>query len=1024
MPTELTAGSTLAGYRIEGLVGRGGMGVVHRATDLRLERPVALKLITPELAGDERFRSRFLRESRLAASLDHPAVVPIYEAGDVDGRLFIAMRYVDGEDLKTLLERERTMAPERTVAILAQVGDALDAAHEKGLVHRDVKPANVLLDGRERPYLSDFGLTKQVAGASTQTGQLVGTLDYLAPEQIRGQTVDARTDQYSLACVLYECLAGRPPFRRQTEAEVLWAHMQEPPPSLRRYRELDTVFAKALAKERDERYGSCSEFLAAAADALGIEPPARRARRLRVGRRLLLVGAALLAGSIAALGAVLITGDDGELVAPGDAVAAIEHGGERVVSYTEVGTTPSNVVLGEGSVWVLNGDDRTISMIDPETRRIVQTFGTGRLPADLAVGEGAIWVGNGVITHGFQYLASVSRIDPDSRTETHTVELPGGDRALESVTSGVSRLAVGAGAVWAINPDNTVSRIDARTGELVAQVRGAKDAGAIAAGRGGIWFIGDGPSVVRIDARSNRVGQRIEVGASFLAGIAVGGGSVWVTAPDQGVVWRIEPGRPPLTRTIDVGFGVAHIAFGDDAVWTTNFLNGTVSRIDPRTNRVTATSTVAGTPQGLTADGRSTWVSVAGGTTPGTLQTSACGPVASGGRRPDVLIASDLPLQPPVGEQARPLADAVRHVLERHEFRAGAYTVGYQSCDVSTAQAGLSDFFKCGSNAKAYAQAVDLVAVIGTYHSGCAAIQIPILNRAAGGPLAMVSPANSKPGLTRRGPGSDRGEPEIYYPTGTRNFMRVTAIDPMQGAAGAVLAKQLGLRRVYLLAQRDQYGVFLGSGFRRAARALGLKIVGSGSWEVEARSFAGLVEPVARSGADGVFVAGVAFPGGENVVTALRTRLGRQVTLIGGDAFFDALEVAGREAVGMYVAFSGQPPGELGPAGRSFVRSFRRGRPEREIPPYVLEAAQATEVVLQAIARSDGTRASVLRELRALEIEDGILGSFRFDRNGDITPSPITIYRITGKTGPGSPLEGGVVDRVIRVPSRVFPGAG
>lgn len=762
--------------------------------------------------------------------------------------------------------------------------------------------------------------------------------------------------------------------------------------------------------------------------ALEPEAPVRARRREPVGRQrqgrwLIAVGATLIVAAAVTVVGLVIRGD-GEPGVLGNAVAAVDPSGRRVAAYTEVGTTPSNVVVGEGSVWVLNGDDRTISMIDPKTRRIAQTFGTGRLPADLAVGEGAIWVGNGVSLDNFQYLASVSRIDPGSRTETHTVELPGADRALESVTSGVSRLVVAVGAVWAINPDNTVSRIDARTGELVQQVRDAKDAGAIAAGKGGVWFIGDGPSVVRIDPRSNRVGQRIEVGASFLGGIAVGGGSVWVTAPDQGVVWRIDPGRPPLTRTIDVGFGVAHIAFGDDAVWTANFLNGTVSRIDPRTNQVTATSTVTGTPQGIAADGRSTWVSVAGGATPGTLQTSACGPVASGGRRPDVLIASDLPLQPPVGEQARPLADAIRHVLERHEFRAGDYTVGYQSCDVSTAQAGLSDFFKCGSNAKAYAQAVDLIAVIGTYHSGCAQVQIPILNRAAGGPLAMISPANSAPGLTRRAAGNDRGEPEIYYPTGTRNFMRVTAIDPMQGAAGAVLAKQLRLRRVYLLAQRDQYGVFLGNGFRRAARALGLKIVGSGSWDVEARSFAGLVEPVARSGAEGVFIAGVAFPGGENVVTALRTRLGRRVTLIGGDAFFDALAVAGRAAVGMYVALAGQPPGELGPAGRSFVRSFRRGRPERAIAPYTLEAAQATEAVLQAIARSDGTRASVLRELRALEIENGILGSFRFDRNGDITPSPITIYRITGKTAPGSPLEGGVVDHVIRVPARVFPGTG
>ena len=826
-----------------------------------------------------------------------------------------------------------------------------------------------------------------------------------------------------------ESLVNRHPLRERLRGQLMRAlyGSGRQAEALEAYRAARRTLRQELGLEPSPSLQRLERSILEADPELEPRPSSQRRRaepggRRRQGRRLVAAGAALIV-AIAATAVGLLLREDATPELLGNAVAAVDPSGRRVAAYTEVGTTPSNVVVGEGSVWVLNGDDRTISTIDPETRRIAHTFGTGRLPAGLAVGEGAVWIGNAASLENFQYMASVSRIDPDSRTETNTVELPGGDRPFEGVTSGVSRLAVAAAAVWAINPDATVSRIDARTGELVERVRGAKGAQALAAGEGGIWFVDQDESVVRIDPRSNRARQRIEVAASFLGGIAVGGGSLWVTAPAEGVVWKIEPGRPPLMRTIDVGFGVAHIAFGGGAVWTANFLNGTVSRIDPRTNRVTAVSTVTGTPQGIAADGRSTWVSVAGGTTPGTLQTSACGQLASGGGRPDVLIASDLPLQPPVGQQARPLADAVRHVLERHEYRAGNYTVGYQSCDVSTAQAGLSDFFKCGSNAKAYAQADDLVAVIGTYHSGCAQVQIPILNRATGGPLAMVSPSNSAPGLTRRSPGNERGEPEIYYPTGTRNFMRVTAIDPMEGAAGAVLAKQLGLRRVYLLRERGEYGVFLASGFRRAARALGLKIVGSGSWDLTARSFAGLVEPVARSRADGVFIAGPVFPG-ENVVTALRRRLGRRVTLIGGSALFYALAVAGRDAVGLYVTLPGQPPGELGPAGQSFVRSFRRGRPGRDITPYVLEAAQATEVVRQAIARSDGTRASVLRELRGLEIEDGILGSFRFDRNGDITPSAITIYRITGKTGPGSPLEGGVVDRVIRVPARVFPGAG
>src|SRR4051794_12772561 len=204
----------LAGYRIESLLGRGGMGVVYRARDLALERNVALKLLAPELAQDVRFRERFLRESRLAASLDHPAIVPIYDAGEVGGRLFIAMRLVDGTDLKRLLADQGPLEPERALDLLEHVADALDAAHERGLVHRDVKPSNVLVDSRGHCYLADFGLSRRLAdhGVGLGGARSLGTVDYVAPEQIRGEELDARSDLYSLGCLLYECLAGRPPF--------------------------------------------------------------------------------------------------------------------------------------------------------------------------------------------------------------------------------------------------------------------------------------------------------------------------------------------------------------------------------------------------------------------------------------------------------------------------------------------------------------------------------------------------------------------------------------------------------------------------------------------------------------------------------------------------------------------------------------------------------------------------------------------------------------------------------------------
>jgi len=274
-PSELV-GKQVAGYRLEREIGRGGMAVVYRARDLRLERTVALKLLAPELARNDTFRLRFTHESRAAAAIDHPHIVPIYEAGETDGVLYIAMRYVEGSDLRHLLDRQGPLAPAAALRIAAQVASALDAAHEHGLVHRDVKPGNILVargtdsDHPEHAYLTDFGLTKKSLSLTgfTTVGQFVGTLDYVAPEQISGRPVDGRCDVYGFAGVVYETLAGRPPFRRDDDMALLWAHQYDQPPPLTEFRpdlapDLDLVFAKALAKSPDDRHRSCLAFVAA-----------------------------------------------------------------------------------------------------------------------------------------------------------------------------------------------------------------------------------------------------------------------------------------------------------------------------------------------------------------------------------------------------------------------------------------------------------------------------------------------------------------------------------------------------------------------------------------------------------------------------------------------------------------------------------------------------------------------------------------------------------------------------------------
>ena len=270
---QFAPGDVFVDYRIEGLAGRGGMGVVYRATQLGLERTVALKVITPALADDEDFRRRFVAESKAAAAVEHPNVIPVYYAGEVEDVLFIVMRYVDGPDLRALVRAEDSLDPERAAHIVAQLGGALDAAHRHGLVHRDVKPANVLLGEDDHAYLTDFGLTKAATttdhGGLSRAGGWVGTLGYVAPEQIRGERIDARTDVYALGCVLVYALTGTAPYSGDSDEATLWAHLNAPPPSESVPPEFEGVVARALAKDPSDRYPSTGDLGRAALRAAG-----------------------------------------------------------------------------------------------------------------------------------------------------------------------------------------------------------------------------------------------------------------------------------------------------------------------------------------------------------------------------------------------------------------------------------------------------------------------------------------------------------------------------------------------------------------------------------------------------------------------------------------------------------------------------------------------------------------------------------------------------------------------------------
>jgi hypothetical protein len=358
MRSAVTADTILAGFRLESLLGEGAMGAVYLAGDTKRGGRVAVKVLGPQLAQDDRFRQRFLRESQLAASLDHSHIVPIVAAGEEDGVLYLAMRHVEGSDLRELLRREGRLKAERALNLLAQVAEALDTAHAAGLVHRDVKPGNVLVaqgpEG-EHTYVCDFGLARHVSSASSLTSDrgLIGTIDYIPPEQIEGGSIDGRADVYSLGCVLFECLAGARPFDRESELSVVFAHLNEPPPRLSDLRPelpeaFDAVFATALAKAPDDRYSTCRELVEAARSALQGKVFVRR--RLR-RRRLLLAGVAALGAAGAAIGGVLATGGESD-AAPASisqtAIAGLKlglpaeaytqrFGGWRAETLTELG---------------------------------------------------------------------------------------------------------------------------------------------------------------------------------------------------------------------------------------------------------------------------------------------------------------------------------------------------------------------------------------------------------------------------------------------------------------------------------------------------------------------------------------------------------------------------------------------------------------------------------------------------------------------------------------------------------------
>ncbi len=400
------------------------------------------------------------------------------------------------------------------------------------------------------------------------------------------------------------------------------------------------------------------------------------------------------------------------------------------------------------------------------------------------------------------------------------------------------------------------------------------------------------------------------------------------------------------------------------------------------------------------------------------LPSSSCGPIFyKGSGSPQFLIASDLPLQGAGRAQNIAMQKAIQYVLENQfHFKAGKYTVGYQGCDDSTAQSGAWDPGKCTANGNAYSANTAVVGVLGTFNSGCAKLIVPLLNRAPGGSVAMLSVANTAVGLTHFAPWNDKGEPNIYYPTGKRNYARLAASDDYQGPAAAKLLRSeafklaqgktfVPVKSVYIVHDNQTFGKGVANAFRLQAKKEGLKVLGFDPWDPKATSYEALGQRVAATKPDAVYLGGIVCNNGVKLLKDLRAALGPKPVLVGPDGWtpYSATAAAGSAAQGMFISYAGLPLEKLPPKGKAFISAFAKylGLKGRELPPpYSVYQAQGAQIMLNAIARSNGTRADVTKKMFGTRVTNGIMGTFHFDKNGDITPTKaISFDQIRGKTG-------------------------
>ena len=664
----LKGGDRFGDYRIEAQIGRGGMGIVYRATHLVIDRTVALKLMLSELADDDRFRERFIRESRIAASIEHPNVIAIYDAGERDGQLFIAMRYVPGTDLDRILRAQPDgLGVQRAVRFVQQTAAALDAAHEAGGVHRDVKPANILVSGTddEHVYLTDFGLTRLVEGQTnlTATGGFVGTVDYCAPEQIEGTRVGPTADVYALGCVLFHALTGRPPFQADAAVAVLYAHVHTPAPAPSSLAAdlppaLDAVLARALAKAPEDRYATAGELAAAAAQASApavsmgaptvtaaakpgatgpsttsaaepesleqgptqaastVDRPGTpsavlpdQAEHVRVagGGPSTLRRRAAAAAAACALAVVVVV----LIVLPGAGGGADRP--PTVTATIGVGAQPGALGVIGHRVYVLNVGDATLSTIDAETSKIEGApIALDGRPGSIAVDAGHIWTAS-------PSDGRLRRIDPNPAGGSRSRSWQVGEQLVSASAHGSS--------IWTLCRTNKRLFSFSVKEPIRVTVKGETNGvypTAVLASASGVWITAaSSRTVLRADPDDLRPDAADFIRPINYTSIAVGrgprgmveyGGKLWVAVNGDDRVERIDVHTLKVVGApIRVGDGPQAIAAGLGAIWVANYDDDTVTRIDPATGRVSGSPIQVGKgPLAIAVADGAVWVTNAG----------------------------------------------------------------------------------------------------------------------------------------------------------------------------------------------------------------------------------------------------------------------------------------------------------------------------------------------------------------------------------------------------------------------------